>query len=339
MPSAGRGGRVTGGAPGPSALLAQGLVARADAIAEIREEVGDPRSGPGGRAWRVTMLGGVSVEILPERGLDLGSLWFDNVPYAWRSALGPRGAARDPRGEGWIGRFGGGALATCGIDNIGPARDGLGLHGSHHLTPAEDVAIVREPAGDVRVTGVIDSSSVFGRRVEVHREVRIRLGVPRVEVTDRIVNSGTVPVPIPVLYHVNLGAPLVLPGTRVEVRASRHEPRDPAAAAVPWESYPVPTEDVGEAVWEHTGLENDDAGVARVRVAAPDGRVATVEWRVAEQPRCVQWIYPTRGGWVLGIEPTNAPLFGPDRTGPAAGAPMLEPGLTATTGVTLDLSG
>lgn len=39
----------------------------------------------------------------------------------------------------------------------------------------------------------------------------------------------------------------------------------------------------------------------------------------------------------VGIEPTNAPLFGPDRSGPHAGAPVLEPGETRTAGVTLTL--
>ncbi|MDN4477344.1 DUF4432 family protein [Demequina sp. SYSU T00039] len=321
-----------------SSLLSEGFASRPDALAEIREQVGDPRSGPGARSYRVTMLGGVSVEILPERGLDLGSLWFDNVPYAWRSALGPRGGSRDPRGEGWIGRFGGGALATCGFDNIGPARDGFGLHGSHHLTPAEDVAVGRTPDGDVLVTGVIDSASVFGRQVEVRREIRVRAGAPRVEVRDTVVNRGVVPAAIPVLYHVNLGAPLVLPGTTVAVDAATHEPRDPEAAVVPWSVYPEPSDAVGESVWEHAGLVADAAGVARARVTSPTGRTATVEWRASEQPRCVQWIYPTRGGWALGIEPTNAPLFGPDRTGPHAGAPMLGPGEGTTMGVTIDLS-
>jgi len=38
---------------------------------------------------------------------------------------------------------------------------------------------------------------------------------------------------------------------------------------------------------------------------------------------------------VLGIEPTNAPLFGPDREGAGAGAPVLEPGEQLLTGFTL----
>jgi hypothetical protein len=340
---------MTGGAE-PLSWLADGLAARPDAVAEVRVEEGDPRSGPGGRAYRVTMAGGVSVEVLPERGLDLGSLWWNNQPVAWRSALGPRGGALDPAGEGWIGRFGGGALVTCGLDNIGPARDGRGLHGSHHLTPAEDVAITRTPEGDVEVSGVVDSSRVFGRRVTLRRRIRIALGRPEVVVEDVIVNEGPAPADIAVLYHVNFGVPVVVPGSTVSLAALGRTPRDAAAEAVPWEVFPDPVDHTTESVWEHTGLAVDGDGRARAVVrtpSAPGGVTgeatlgtpleATVSWRAEDLPRCMQWIYPTRGGWALGIEPTNAPLFGPDRSGPHAGAPVLEPGETRTAGVTLTL--
>jgi hypothetical protein len=36
---------------------------------------------------------------------------------------------------------------------------------------------------------------------------------------------------------------------------------------------------------------------------------------------------------VLGVEPTNAPLFGPERDGPHAGAPVLAPDAAWATGV------
>lgn len=319
-------------------LVAAGLVARPDTVAEIRETVGDPHSGPGGRAYRVTMAGGLSVEVLPERGLDLGSLWYAGQPIAWRSALGPRGAGADPAGVGWIGRFTGGILATCGLDNIGPARDGLDLHGSHHGTPAEDVVLTRTDAG-VQVSGTIDSSGVFGRRVEVRRRILVHADTPAVSVRDVVTNLGTTPAATPLLYHLNFGAPLVMPGTRIEIDARLSAVRDIASADFDWHAFPEPTTDVLEHVVEHRGLRAGEDGVieAVVRSAAVPV-TATIRWRPEELPRCFQWVYPTRGGWALGIEPANSPLFGPDRFGPDAGAPVLQPGESRQSGIVLELS-
>ncbi|MGZ4391857.1 MAG: DUF4432 family protein [Gaiellaceae bacterium] len=320
-------------------LLAQGLVSRPDAIAEIRRIVDDPRSGPNGRAYRITVAGGVSVEVLPDRGLDLGSLWFANYPIAWRSPLEVRGAHIDPAGEGWIGRFGGGMLVTCGLDNIGPGREGMGLHGSHHSTVAADVAVRRTAAGGVVVEGVVDSAKVFGRQVYLHRRITVVPDHAELNVSDRVVNEGTTPAAVPILYHLNFGAPFLMPGAQIEMSADRHIAREDTSARFDWTSYPRPTTEVVEAVWEHTQLIADEDGNARARVRSdPLGLTAKVTWNAGALPRCLEWLYPTMKGWALGIEPANAPIFGPDRSGPNAGAPVLEPGQQQETGFTLTLS-
>ncbi len=44
------------------------------------------------------------------------------------------------------------------------------------------------------------------------------------------------------LYHTNFGAPLVLPGTRIEVAAATHEIREVSDAADDWSTYPGPVD-------------------------------------------------------------------------------------------------
>jgi hypothetical protein len=320
-------------------LLAQGLVSRPDAVAEIREIIGDPRSGRNAVGYRITVAGGVSVEVLPERGLDLGSLWFANYPIAWRSPLEIRGAHADPAGEGWIGRFGGGMLVTCGLDNIGPAREGMGLHGSHHGTAAVDVAVRRTAEGGVTIEGAVDSAKVFGRQVYLYRRIDVAPDHGEVSVSDRVVNEGTTPAAVPILYHLNFGAPFLMPAAQIEVAADRHTPREDTSERFGWTSYPQPTTEVVEAVWEHTRLVagEDESARAGVRSDAL-GLTATITWNARALPRCLEWLYPTVKGWALGIEPANAPIFGPERSAPNAGAPVLEPGDEQETGFTLSLS-
>jgi hypothetical protein len=66
--------------------------------------------------------------------------------------------------------------------------------------------------------------------------------------------------------------------------------------------------------WAHAVLDGTGVGA----------RVA-VEWTATTLPRLCTWNWPARGAWVLGVEPTNAPLFGPERDLPHAGAPLLMP--------------
>lgn len=309
-------------------LLEEGFLGTPDAAVQIRESVGDPHSSAGGRSIALTLAGGLSFEVLVERGLDIGSAWAGGQPIAWRAPLSNPGLAPSP--AGWLGRFGGGLLTTCGLDNIGAPRAGYGQHGSHHDTRAADVSITRLPASadggpGVAVSGVIDSVETFGRTVRVYREIEARCDSPSLIIRDRIVNEGRQTAPVALLYHVNIGAPLVLPGSRIEVGAERHEPREDVPGLDDWRTYPSPIDDVREAVWSHEELTSID-GWSRASVTAADGRTATVEWITAQLPRLVQWVFPVRGRWALGLEPANAPLFGPERDADGAGIPPLGPG-------------
>lgn len=321
-------------------LVSRGYVGSPDAVVQLRETAGDPHSGTGGRAFAVTLAGGLAFEVLPERGLDIGAAWYAGQPVGWRSPLGSPGPASTP--SGWLGRFGGGLLVTCGLDNIGSPRGGYGQHGSHHDTRAHDVAVTRveNPHGapGVRIAGTVDSLEVFGRRVRVHRTITSFADEPAIHLCDHIVNEGAWLAPVALLYHVNFGAPLVLPGTRIAIDAAHHEPREPSEAASEWAEFPEPVDRVTEAVWCHTGIGTVD-GFATARVDSPAGLVAEVVWRTTELPRLVEWVFPPRGAWALGIEPCNAPLWGPEREADGAGMPVLGPGETFDTSLAIRFSG
>lgn len=319
-------------------MIAAGYIGSPDALVQIRELTGDPHSGAGGRAYSFTLARGLAFEVLPDRGLDLGAAWYAGHPIGWRSPLGSPGLAPTP--AGWLGRFGGGLLVTCGLDNIGSPRGGYGQHGSHHDTRAHDVSIQRLSGADgvgVQVTGTIDSVEVFGRRVRVYRSITSFADDPAVHIRDRVVNEGAWPAEAALLYHVNFGAPLVLPGTTVAVDAEAHQPRDPTSG-LGWREFPDVSDELGEAVWQHEGLRTVD-GVATASVTSPTGLTAELSWRTAELPLMVQWTFPPRQSWALGIEPANAPLFGRRRDAAGAGVRVLDPGESFETRLTVRLSG
>lgn len=308
-------------------LLDRGLVTQPSALASVDEAV-----GPGGRALALRLAGGLAVDVLPDRGLDLGAVWWGGVPIAWRSPVGADPGA----GRGWEDRFLGGLLATCGPDNIGPPRGPLGQHGSHHLTPAQDVRWWRERSAEgleLHVAGTVRTAELYGRHVVVEREIVTGTGRPSVEVRDVVRNLGHGPAAVPLLYHVNLGAPLLRPGARLAVEADAPVLREPCPPGRDALTMPEPGPGLDAVVAEHPGVRADGGRARAVLGGTGAGVQVVVEWSADSLPRLCTWAYPAAGAWVLGVEPTNAALFGPERDLPDAGAPVLSPGQTVHTWV------
>nr|WP_243848902.1 DUF4432 family protein [Lysinibacter cavernae] len=329
-----------GATPSAGRLLSSGLVSRADALASVTDRLDTSGTGHGTRIIEVRLLGGLTFELLPDHGLDIGAAWFDGIPFAWRSPV--LGDVRDTgtAQPGFLDRFHGGLLVTCGLDNIGPATATHEMHGSHHRKQATEVRWERMLVDDeltVRVSGLIDSIEIFGRRVTLRRTVTARTGSSAITIDDVIHNEGYSPAAIPCLYHVNFGAPFLEQGSRILVDAGTVTAREHVDEVPEHTTFPEPTTTMIEGVFEYGALASSE-GTASAVVQSPwSNRVATVSWNVDALPRLFQWVWPTRGGWALGIEPANAPLFGPDRTGDSLGAPMLEPGASRAHSVRIEL--
>jgi hypothetical protein len=188
---------------------------------------------------------------------------------------------------------------------------------------------------------VIGHAMLYGTRLSVHREIVARTGRARVEVRDVIRNDGRAPVGVPLLYHVNLGAPLLAPHSRLildgsagpvttRLRETLPSGRDPLA-------MPEPSGAGDAVVAEHREVRVEPDGRSRAVLEAPAGPRVVVDWTAPTLPRLCTWAWPERGAWVLGVEPTNAPLFGPERDGPFGGAPVLGPGEEWRTAVAVEI--
>jgi hypothetical protein len=134
-------------------------------------------------------------------------------------------------------------------------------------------------------------------------------GLPYLDVADAVTNSGRDPFAPRIMYHMNFGAPLVLPGTRLEISHAR--PRlDGRATGVEMLSYLVPDidADTGESVTHYSGMQVDSNGWSRCRIAAPSGLAIEVSWTAQTLPHVHQWSLTGRNGWALAIEPASDSL-------------------------------
>jgi hypothetical protein len=236
--------------------------------------------------------GDVRVDVLPERGLDLGEATFRGQRFSWESPLGHL-----PWQGDFARSFGGGLMVTCGLRNVGVPSEGQPQHGWYTSQAARDVKLT-----DTTARGRVVDADVPGATIALEREITVDDGTVRI--SDVVRNEGKHPEPALLLYHVNL-----LWDT-VDIDSTEVRPRDDEARAGDWRTLGIPGP---ERVYEHVGA-------SRAVVRLGDLHV-TVR---SDLPRLWQWIHPDYG--VLGIEPANCSVLGRGHDRAEGRLPLLEAG-------------
>ena len=290
------------------------------ATAEVFERL--EGAGRGSRVARLSVPGGFDIEILPDRGMDLGAVSWRGVPVAWVSAAGVSAPALlDPGSNGWRRSFGGGLLATCGFDQFGEESRGtasiLPLHGrANTLISSQFHVWSSEIEGDwsVGASGQTRQSTAFGEDLRLTRLISTALADSTIRIADVVTNDGQSEWPHMILYHLNFGWPFLSEGSTIAVTylldgelsvIDQPTPRDVAATSglTSWQSITAPVDSYPEQVF-HCKFP---AG-AHVTVAISNPLEATqvsVRFSADQLPHLYLWKMLQNGVYVVGVEPAN----------------------------------
>jgi len=302
-----------------------------DQVARVDSLVDTDGLARGMRRLRVITGGGLEFDVLPDRGLDIGQAWFQGMPLAWVSAVGSAGPAfYEPEGRGFLRTFGGGLLATCGLDSFGPPvsdEDGtVGMHGRVGQIPAR---LTRAEAGreGIRIEGTVRQAAVFAENLVLRRQISTEFGANSVVIDDTVTNEGAESSAHMVLYHFNLGWPLLDEGAEFEVPGATATPRDAdAQAGLGHElDFDAPQPGFREQVF----LYRSTRGIAHLTNRARGLRFTL---RFSESlPALFEWKMTAPQHYVLGIEPANTHVILGRRAARAAGQlPRLAPGASSS---------
>ncbi len=285
-------------------------------LAGIRRSVLDDGKGRGMRILDINNGSGLSFTVYPDKGMDIGEAWFKGIPLVWLSKNGPVAPQLfEPYSFGWLRSWGGGLLTGCGMINVGgPVEIGgedLGLHGRLSNLPAENVNVETGWSESgiymLEVTARMRQSKVFGENLLLTRRISTAMGDNSIVIEDTVTNENFQPSPFMILYHMNLGWPLVDDGCTIE--ASEHEitPQNEVAAAgiTDWNRITPPEPGFQEQVFYHS-IKPDNYGWAEVSLINPKLKLAfKLAYKTDELPYFVQWKKLAKSDYVIGFEPAN----------------------------------
>ncbi|MBQ8342147.1 MAG: DUF4432 family protein [Clostridia bacterium] len=199
-------------------------------------------------------------------------------------------------------RFEGGMLYTCGLDSVGDRR-GFEVHGSLHQTPAR-VTAMRSDEDGITVEAEVRSSALFGEHLVLKRRFFTPVMGDFVTLKDTLVNAGHTSADYCLLYHVNVGYPLLDEGAKLEINGD-------CTPRTPWAAENVSL--VREVIAPEPGREETcyfwQLHEPRVTVINEGlGRSLTLSYTGDTLPHFIEWQSMASGDYALGLEPATTVL-------------------------------
>jgi len=260
---------------------------------------------------------GLQFTILPDRGMDISLASYKGTNLVYLTCNGETHPAYyEPEGIGWLRTFAGGLLTTCGLTYLGaPANDEgeeLGLHGRYSAIPARQVADISEWIEEeyiIKVRGTIEEGRIFGNKLRLEREITTVLGQNKISIRDKITNFGNKPSPYMILYHMNLGYPLLCEDSELIIDPALTNPRNSEAekGLNDYMKFVKPQTTYSEQVFCHSLKASGTGETSATLQNNKLGIALTIKFNTKQLPYLMQWKMMGDGEYVLGLEPSNVP--------------------------------
>jgi hypothetical protein len=189
--------------------------------------------GRGTRVIEFRTASGLVFDVLVDRGMDVGLADYAGIPLAWVQGKGFAAPAfyEEAAPHSWL-RYGlGGLFNTAGVIVIGDHQTApapynfsgrseafYGIHDRIAVTPADRVSYGETWEGDRCVLwaeGTMREEISYGESVSLSRRYEVDLGEARFRIRDTVRNEGFFSTPHQLLYHFNIGYPIVDAGSEL----------------------------------------------------------------------------------------------------------------------------
>ena len=203
----------------------------------------------------------------------------------------------------FLNRFEGGMLYTCGLDSVG-GREGYELHGTLHNIPAE---IIRAECNEngITVEAIIRDTALFGKNLVLKRKIFTEIGGDSITLKDTLINEGYKAEEYCLLYHINVGYPMLDDGVKVIADVESYTPRTAWAKQNETTMYAM-----------NDAVPNQEEACYFLKLSKPEitlvneknGKEFTVTYSGDTLPCFVEWKSMASGDYALGLEPCTTEL-------------------------------
>lgn len=268
------------------------------------------------RAYDV-INGDLRFTVLIDKCMDIGDFYFKSTPMHFLAKPGQVNGNWWYDGPNAPRSISGGMLFTCGLSNVGPIQSlpngqTQPQHGFIRNTPAESHGVRTYWKDDeyyMELTGVMREASLFGTNLVLRRTITTKFGDSSVQIQDQIENESSQDnIPLMLMYHCNVGFPLLDETAVLEIDPYETKTRDSVAEdGMKTESFIKfgPPEIIyAEQVFYHKLKSNEHQCTATLY--NPSHRIAlSIQYDDSELPNLIQWKCKNAGNYVMGIEPSN----------------------------------
>ncbi len=295
--------------------------------------------GGGMRLFQVKNGKGLEFTVSADRAADISRLTFCGMNMGYFSPCGYVAPAYyDDKEDGFLKSFTAGFLTTCGFTNAGsPCEDGgevLPLHGSIGNTPAEHIYWEKDEK-EIRIHARVADERLFSHKLLLERLITCSLEENRLSLQDRITNRGDAAYPVEILYHMNMGYPLLSEKSLIHIPSGEVAARNERAAEGldKWNVMEKPTAGFEEQCYYH---KFDGFGMAGI-FQPDEGLGLMITFESASLPYFTEWKMMGVRDYVLGLEPGNCHPDGRRKMREDGTLKILKPGENMVCGFTVKM--
>lgn len=264
--------------------------------------------GDGMRLFEIRNGKGLMMTVSADRCADISRLSFDGENMGYFAPVGYVGPAfYDDVEDGFHKSFTAGFLTTCGLTSVGVPVEENGrkfpLHGTIGNCPAESIyAITTDKA--IEINAVMIQGQLFTEKLVMNRKISCSLEDNSFTISDTVRNIGDQETPLMILYHFNMGYPLLSEQTELFIPADEVMPRNAHSAQDldTWNKVIPPQEHFEEQCYYHqfSGKEG------RAEIYNPAiGKGVRFTFDRKELDYFTQWKMMGVRDYVMGLEPGN----------------------------------
>jgi hypothetical protein len=270
--------------------------------------------GDGMRQLEVQNGLGLQMTINADRAADIVQVWLRGDNFSYISPVGEVAPAYyDDKGAGFLKSFTAGFLTTCGLEAVGaPCVDegeSLPLHGKIGNTPCEQI-YWREDDENITIHATINQSEIFGAKLYVYRTITCSKTSNTFSISDEVENMGDTTVPLMLMYHINLGYPLLSEKSELFIPSSKVTARDARAeeGIDTWNQVIPPTQNFTEQCYFHEFAKEGLAALYNHDIQ----KGIAITFDTAQLDTLTQWKMMGVKDYVMGLEPGNCNPSGRD---------------------------